>query len=356
MLLKPSAGGVKNFPFCAYFLTHNCSLPIEYAMGLKMVLQYIYWFVLWIYPSVAQVDSTHLEPSVSTFLKTSTAHRLFFNDTLYNHYYQTPARFPTAIVFLPGMGESAIKYYDLPQSIQKDATFYLWDHIGLGHAFHFVPLESYKVHIDTFETYIKTLISFLEKLEKKHSQIIVIGHSMGGHIALRTLHERPDLVDQLVLSSPMIDFNPTWIPVHFISWLAHFIPASYYPPFYSIFKKISLRGSYTTTSHERIAIYKKTTTLYPEIKRSGATIGWIRAAEDSIEKLKASSLAHLTIPVLLLQAEEDYLVSNSAQNAICTRMPTCTLKPILQSRHELLFETESVRNRTLSLINEFLKN
>lgn len=300
------------------------------------------------------VGISSLDTDVQGFLQHHDSRHIFYNSILYNHYYASPAIKKTAIVFLPGMGEPAIKYYDITTDLQKEATYYLWDHIGQGTSFHFIPLERQKVHIDSFQTYTNTLIHFLEEIRKKHKTIIVIAHSMGGHIALRASLERPELIDKLVLSAPLIAINSTWVPVHFISWLAHFVPGDYYPPFYFLFKKNSERGNYTTNSKEKLATYKKTYTLFPEIKRSGATLSWIRSAQISIQELHDISFADYKTPLLLIQAEEDYLVSNPAQTELCARISTCRLKQISKSRHEILFEIKEHRDTAIDYIREFI--
>lgn len=302
----------------------------------------------------AAIELSALDPGVRAFLKDYESQQIFLDQKLYNHYYKSPVAHETAIVFLPGMGEPAIKYYDLPKDIKKSATFYLWDHIGQGSSSHLLPQETIKVHIDSFETHITAFKKFLGELKKKHKRIFVVGHSMGGHIALRVLYDDPNLIDKLATTAPLMEINSTWVPIHLVAWLANIFPADYYPPFYNWFKKTSERNNYTTTSKEKIEVYRKTTAIFPNIKRNGATLGWIRAAQDSIKILKESRLEKITTPILIVQAEMEFLVSNQAQQQACQRISSCTLKVVKNSRHEILFETEDPRNEALKLINNFL--
>lgn len=321
-----------------------------------MIIYALFFFFISTAPAadLPQTESSPLDPSVVDFLDKHSSHRLFYDPVLYNHYYQSREHHPTAIVFLPGMGEPALKYYALYKDLDVPARFYFWDHIGQGFSFHYTPLNREKVHITNYEIYIKTLTHFLRQVRKDHKELIVIAHSMGGHIALRVLKENPELIDKLALSAPMIDINTTWVPIHFISWLSHFLPTDSYPPFYFLFKKNSEKGNYTTTSQEKLAIYKKSHTRFPEIKRSGATIGWISASQNSIKELSQSHFQNLQTPVLLLQAEEDYLVSNNAQTDLCKRIPQCQLYLIQKSKHELLFEKDPPRQQSLMLIRDFI--
>lgn len=295
-----------------------------------------------------------LDPGVQQFLKDFDSKHIFINPFMYNHYFQSKKKSDTAVVFLPGMGESAIKYYDLARDLKGDFTLYLWDHIGQGHSYHFIPLESDKVHIDSFDTHIRALVAFLKTVKKDHKRIVVIAHSMGGHITLRALLQHPELADKVALSAPLMEINSKWVPIHFVAWLAGYLPADYYPPLHTLFKRNSENGSYTTTSKERVEIYKKTYTAFPEIKRSGATLGWVAAAMKSLKEFDDSDLSKIQQPVLLLQAEHDFLVSNPAQEKACNRLPHCKLQKILESRHELLFENEKPRAQAIEALNAFI--
>lgn len=295
-----------------------------------------------------------LDPRVHEFLETFESKHIFLNNYMHNHYYKSKSRSDTAVVFLPGMGESALKYYDLAQDLKGDFTFYLWDHIGQGHSYHFIPLESHKVHIDSFDTHIRALVGFLKIVRKEHKNVIVLAHSMGAHIALRALLAQPEIADKMVFSAPLMEINSKWVPIHFIAWLAGYLPADYYPPLHALFKRNAENGSYTTTSKERVEIYKKTWAVFPEIKRSGATLGWVKEAVKSLKDFDDSDLRTIQIPVLMLQAEHDFLVSNPAQEKACKRIPTCKLQTIPESRHELLFENDIPRSKAIQAINAFI--
>ncbi len=314
---------------------------------------------LFLSPAIAQSVGTTSSPAtlaapVQAFLDSFESKHIFFNEYMHNHYFQSKTKSDTAVVFLPGMGEPAIKYYELAQDLKGEFTMYLWDHIGQGHSYHFVPLESEKVHIDSFDTHIGALTHFLTQVRKSHKHIVLIAHSMGGHIALRTLLQHPELGDSVVLTAPLMEINTKWVPIHFVAWLAGYLPADYYPPLHSLFRRGSENGSYTTTSKERMATYRQTQAVYPEIKRSGATLGWVKQAVKSLKDFDEANVDRLTVPVFILQAEHDFLVSNPAQAKACQRISNCKLQIVPESRHELLFENDKPRGITIKAINDFI--
>lgn len=66
------------------------------------------------------------------------------------------------------------------------------------------------------------------------------------------------------------------------------------------------------------------------------------------------------IPLLLLQASEDRIVSNLHQIKFIKKLAKtnqeCALKIVYGARHELLFETDEHRNQTLDTIINFFHN
>ena len=65
----------------------------------------------------------------------------------------------------------------------------------------------HKGHVGAYEDYIADLDTVIDARipADQHGHIIVLAHSMGGHVALRYLHDRPGLIERAVLSAPMVD-------------------------------------------------------------------------------------------------------------------------------------------------------
>jgi alpha-beta hydrolase superfamily lysophospholipase len=118
--------------------------------------------------------------------------------------------------------------------------------------------------------------------------------------------------------------------------------------------KKNIQNGWGTNSVEKQEEFQKTLTLYPELKRQGATIGWLRAARESVGKLKKLNLKTIEAPVLLLQADTDYLVDNSAQDLACSQLPRCKKEVMKNSKHEILFEVDTVRNLAFEKMRLFI--
>ncbi len=314
---------------------------------------------LFILLSVFQAHSAEPPSHLHSFL--TQAHSHYQNHPTLplfkNHYYSLHEQQKEAIVFLPGMGESSIKYYDLAESLPlTHSTYYSWDHLGQGFSTHLLPDSIDKIHIERFEDHLAPLVTFLTNLRKQHQKITLIAHSMGAHLALRLAYEHPELVDQLILSAPLVDIRPPPIPIEILEWITSPLPGSYYPPFYFLFKKKLASESLLTHSVERQLTFQKTVDVFPTIKRQGATLGWIRAARVSIDIMSHYQFSNIKIPIYILQAEDDYLVDNQKQNTMCAQIPNCHLEVVKGSKHEILFEIDSVRDIAINKIKEILQS
>ena len=56
--------------------------------------------------------------------------------------------------------------------------------------------------------------------------IILLAHSMGGHVAIRFAHDFPGAVDQLILSAPMMDIYFKPLPKFLVRGYVHFMTAA----------------------------------------------------------------------------------------------------------------------------------
>jgi lysophospholipase len=299
-----------------------------------------------------------LNPEILGFLDEMKSERIVLpeRDPLYNHYYKSSKEQPDALVIVPGMGESALKYYEIAKDLKAiPATIYVWDHIGQGTSYHFLPEEKKKIHIDSFDTHMAALEHFLSDIRKTHKKIYLVGHSMGGHIALRILVHNPTLIDRVVITAPMLDFNRSKAPVHLIAWLLHYLPATYYPSLFTLFKSSKNADIFVTKSEERIKIRKQIIEVFPDLERVGPTMGWLDEAVKSMEHFGKEDFSKIKAPMLILQADDDALVSSSAQEAFCKKVPSCKLEVIKNSRHEILFEIDEVRKDALARIIPFIR-
>ena len=189
---------------------------------------------------------------------------------------------------------------------------------------------------------------------------VAIGHSMGGHVLLRTLAEHRPALAAAVLVAPMLAINAAPLPAWGAAWTASLFSmlgwrhhpawqqASSAPP------AGSLRQTILTGSPER---YEDE--LYWWEKEPGYNIGapswgWLDSAYRSSARLTDAQLESIDLPILLIGTDKDRLVSPAAIRRAARLLPRGELLMFEDSGHEILRETDEVRLAAQEAILSFL--
>ena len=84
-------------------------------------------------------------------------------------------------------------------------------------------------------------------------------------------------------------------------------------------------------------------------------MGWLAATWRSVAILRGRGYPErIGTPVLIVSAGADRVVSAAAQARLAARLPDCRLETIPGARHELLMETDAVRERVFALFDAFV--
>jgi lysophospholipase len=216
-------------------------------------------------------------------------------------------------------------------------------------------------HVDTFETYINDFKGFYaDWAAQAVGPRVLIGHSMGGHLALRAMVERVAAPDAAVLIAPMLGLHSPvgarageWLAAAMrrighparAAWKANEIPSAR-----------STRQALLTHDTDRYADELWWHQAEPDLVLGPPSWTWLHAAFVSTRKLdRESRLTQMSVPTLMLIAEADRLVSAKAALAIAARLPNCeTVTFGDEAAHEVLREVDAVRNRAMTAIDLFL--
>lgn len=188
---------------------------------------------------------------------------------------------------------------------------------------------------------------------------VAIGHSMGGHVLLRTLAEHKPALAAAVLVAPMLAINAAPLPSWGAAWTASLFsslgwrghPAWHQP---SAAPPVgSLRQAILTASPER---YEDE--LYWWEKEPGYNIGapswgWLDSAYRSSMRLTDTFLASVDLPLLLIGTNKDRLVSPTAIRRAAALLPRAELLMFEDSGHEILREGDTVRLAAHKAIADF---
>jgi lysophospholipase len=209
-------------------------------------------------------------------------------------------------------------------------------------------------HIDDFATWVDDYAAlWADWVAHTPGPHVAMGHSMGGNIVLRAIAEGRARPDALVLSAPMLGLHPAWVPSGLLHRIARVIEGRGDPrrPAWTGNEKPEVvpRARSRLLTHD-MSRYEDEVWWHakrPAILMGAASWGWIERALASILVLES--------PGLLEAVRKDGLVSWPAIRKAARRLPNAELVAFgRECRHEILREVDSVRDRALHAIGEFL--
>ncbi|WP_165357169.1 alpha/beta fold hydrolase [Sphingosinicella sp. CPCC 101087] len=189
---------------------------------------------------------------------------------------------------------------------------------------------------------------------------VAVGHSMGGHLLLRTVVERLPPIDAAVLVAPMIRVNSSPLPesiapsvadtMCLLGWRDRTVWKA--PP--GGLAAGSGRHRILTTCPERYSDELWWWEREPGFNLGGVTWGWLRAAYRSAAAFAPDRLGAVKLPILLIGTDRDRLVSAQAIREVAARLPGAELKMYPDAGHEVLREADRIRLDAVARIDGFL--
>ncbi len=272
-----------------------------------------------------------------------------------------------SLLFVPGRGDCYEKYLESLSEWRTrgwQVTAIDWRaQAGSGRA----GRDDRTGHIDDFAIWIADLAAFwaewrAESQARQAGPYVLVAHSMGGHLALRAVAERKVLPDALVLSVPMLGMSMLGLPAVPLHTVARLLvrlgdrrrPA--WPHAEKPHRDPDERQPLLTHDAERYADEAWWREQRPELEMGSPSWGWVERALASIRLLEQPGLLEaVTLPVLLIGTRTDELVSYRAIVRAANRLPHGELLSFgPEAAHEVLRETDAVRNVAMAAIDEFL--
>jgi len=220
-------------------------------------------------------------------------------------------------------------------------------------------------HVDDFALWVEDLGQFWRQWAPgRQGPLVLTGHSMGGHLVLRAAAEKAldPAPAALILSAPMLDVQPERVPLWLRGLIARVMSAigdARRPAW-----KWSEQPGAMPASRQKLLTHddaRYADELWwrderPELVMGPGSWGWVDGAMRSIGLLaRRGVLESLDIPVFLFATRSDRLVGFHAVERAAKRLPRAeTLYFGAEARHEILRETDAVRDRALAAIDAFL--
>lgn len=272
----------------------------------------------------------------------------------------TPAR--GVCVLLHGQTEFIEKYGEVIDEL-RDRGFAVatFDWRGQGASTRALA-DPLKCHVGNFREYDEDLATFFEQVIKPMGAAapLLLAHSMGAHIALRTMHDRPRAFSAAVLSAPMLAVStrgqPAWVASAATTvmnavgrsrdWVLGMAARD---PL-----KLRFEDNLVTSDRRRWSNAQALVARNPELRLAGPTWGWLKAANESMARVLSPGYAEaITTPVLICGAGKDRIVLTPVEATFAKRLPHGHYIAFEDSEHEILMENDSIRARFWQAFDAF---
>lgn len=219
-----------------------------------------------------------------------------------------------------------------------------------------------KCHVGNFREYDEDLATFLEKVIKPMGSAppLALAHSMGAHILLRTLHDRPRTFSAAVLTAPMLAVSTRGQPAWIASLATKVMNAAGRSTDWVMGMaardplKLTFDDNLVTSDRARWARAQALVANKPELRLAGPTWGWLKAANESMARERTPGFAEeIATPLLICGAGKDRICLTQAARDFAKRLPHGTYVEFEDSEHEILMENDSIRARFWQAFDAF---
>lgn len=267
------------------------------------------------------------------------------------------------IVIVNGSTESWLKYGELFYDLFRSGfSVTSYDHRGQGLSPHLVPANPQIGHIDDFGLYAADLNAFVrhEIGTGNREKAFLLAHSMGGGVALDYLERFPSPFRATALIAPMLRIKTAPYPES-VAWAATALPHAIGLGDHYVMGKHDrdpeepFEGNPLTSSRNRWNAMQFTWNKHPETVLGGPSNDWVAGAIARTAEIR-KRLPEIKANVLILQAGKDQFVMNTDQEMAATTIPGALLLRFPDARHEILMESDPIRQKALSEIIRFFEN
>jgi lysophospholipase len=265
-----------------------------------------------------------------------------------------------AVIILPGWSEPYLKYAEVIYDLRhKHYCVYTFDFRGQG-------LSSRQVantqvgYVKDFSRYVDDLQNFyrLVVAPKHNRQVVLLSHSMGGLVAALYGIDHPGNISGAIMIAPMFAINtgpwPHWLAYDIASGLDWLGYGASYVFGHGDWREKPFSENQLTHSKAR---YEYGVRLFRDDKHliiGGVSNRWLKTSMDYGEKALRQA-PRFKSRLLMFEADDDSFVLHKPLQRFCRAAPHCEKLFMPGSKHELLMETDVIRDKVLARIFKFLE-
>jgi lysophospholipase len=275
--------------------------------------------------------------------------------------FRSPATIASGtVVLLQGRNETIEKYYETIREL-TDAGLWVatFDWRGQGGSERLIdnPLAGY---VRRYEDYVSDLEQFIEAIVLPDARLpfFLIGHSMGGLIALLAAPRLANRIERMTVTSPFIGLHGRQAGtsiVRLVSSLATAVGLGGLSTNGNRPINQTFEGNGLTHDPARFARNKAIYDSVPRLRLAGPTFRWVRESFKAIKTVNdPDHLASIRIPTLILAAGADNIVPIAEVEELASRFRAAELITIDHARHEMFQESDIYREQVMAAVRTFL--
>ena len=262
------------------------------------------------------------------------------------------------VVFFNGRNEYLEKYnesYKRFQNLGYAIVALDWRGQGLSERVKKLEHLGYVGNFSEYQLDVEAVLTHVE-VKKVLGPRILVGHSTGGCIGLRTLTNNKFPFERAIFLAPLWGALPKQHLSYKISRLMVRAGWDKKSPISPKFKPYILTTTPEKNCHTSDQIqFKRLQEIIladPRLSAGPATFGWISAVGDELMDLEKQK--PLEIPHLVLLGQKDSLISQKAVKKKCIANTSCKLYVVPDARHELFIEKKEIVRSVWKKIDSFL--
>jgi len=206
---------------------------------------------------------------------------------------KTSGKAKAVIVIVHGAGEHSGRYGWLIRKWNEHGY-----HVVIGDLPGQGKTTGLRGYIRSFDDYIETVMRWIKEAKRFQLPLVLLGHSMGGLVIIRTLMTKSLPVQAVILSSPclgLVQYPPKWLEA--LSKALNFI-----------WPKLQVQANHPPGSGTRNEEIKAKDALDPLYNRK-ITVRWYRELRRAMKLAHEQADAFPNIPLLILQGGDDRIVN-----------------------------------------------
>ncbi|RVD16724.1 MAG: alpha/beta hydrolase [Mesorhizobium sp.] len=266
------------------------------------------------------------------------------------------------VVLLTGRNECIEKYFETIRNL-ADRGFGVatLDWRGQGDSDRLIH-DHQRGYVSSFRDYTADLEQFFEEivLPDCRGPYYILAHSAGALITLLAAPSMVNRIRRMVLIAPFLTLPDLPVSISTVRRVCSLFCAIGLGRLYAAWgprprATAPFETNKLTSDPER---YRRNTRIYeeyPQLALGGPTIRWLQAAAKASEAVSDPDLmARIQVPLLIIAAGADQVVSTRAVEAYARRLRLGSLLMIDGSRHEILQEADIYREQLLAAFDAFI--